>query len=461
MTLRIAFVLRHFGYVPHVDPIVRGLLERGHTVLLRYEQPPRDARERAWLDDVAAHVGLEAAPFDPAAGDAWYRVRGFVHRAADYVRFLGPGFSERRALAEKASTLVNRGVEPVLRAVSGSSERLWSLLSSLIDGVERAVPASGSLERELRALAPDVLVLVPQLTLGQQQLEWARAARRNRIPTCLCIASWDHLTTKQRLRAVPERVVVWNEIQRLEAVELHGVPSDRVVITGAQSFDRWFEWIPRARPEFMQRVGLDATRPYIVYLGSALFLHDLTESDFVRAHWIPQLRADPRLADVGILVRPHPRRVAEWDIGALAKLDGVGVWPDGAEGMPIDAESRADFFDSLYHSSAAAGLNTTAMIEAAIVGRTVHTILLPEFVQSQTATLHFAYLVDVGGGILDVAQTWHAHRDSLARAVAGEDRSTVQRRRFLEAFVRPHGLDQPALGFVLDAIEETADATIG
>jgi hypothetical protein len=326
--------------------------------------------------------------------------------------------------------------------------------------MERLVPASGTLPREFRALAPDVLVLVPQLTIGAQHSEYVRAARRAGIPTCMCIASWDHLTTKQRLRIVPERLVVWNDFQRLEAVALHHVAAEHIVVTGAQSFDAWFDWVPRAREEFARRVGLDPAVPYIVYLGSALFLHDLGEGEFVREHWIPHLRSDPRLAHVGILVRPHPRRVSEWDVGAFEGLPGVVVWPNRPLGMPINEAARADYFDSLYHAGAAAGLNTTAMIEAAIVGRSVHTILLPEFAQSQSATLHFEYLVRVGGGILDVARTWDAHCDSLARALAGADDLTERRRRFLELFVRPHGITAPALERVLDAIEEATDADL-
>ena len=46
----------------------------------------------------------------------------------------------------------------------------------------------------------------------------------------------------------------------------------------------------------------------------------------------------------------------------------------------------------MYHASATVGLNTSAMIEAAIVGRPVHTILVPEFQHSQEGTLHFRYL---------------------------------------------------------------------
>ena len=43
---------------------------------------------------------------------------------------------------------------------------------------------------------------------------------------------------------------------------------------------------------------------------------------------------------------------------------------------PIDPDNRADFFDSIYHSAAVVGINTSAMIEAAIIGRPVFSMLM-------------------------------------------------------------------------------------
>jgi hypothetical protein len=38
------------------------------------------------------------------------------------------------------------------------------------------------------------------------------------------------------------------------------------------------------------------------------------------------------------------------------------------------------------------GINTSAQIEAGLIGRPVYTVLLPEFWDNQEGTLHFAYL---------------------------------------------------------------------
>ena len=67
----------------------------------------------------------------------------------------------------------------------------------------------------------------------------------------------------------------------------------------------------------------------------------------------------------------HPSRAHEWH-----DVDLTGLGPVAVRGAnPIDEQTRADYFDALFHSAAVAGLNTSAFIEAAIVGRQVLTIV--------------------------------------------------------------------------------------
>ena len=88
--------------------------------------------------------------------------------------------------------------------------------------------------------------------------------------------------------------------------------------------------------------------------------------------------ARPRavLRDAGVLIRPHPQNVEPWQHAELHDLANVAVWPR-AGGNPVDAATRADYFDSIHHSAAVVGVNTSAQIESAIVGRGVHTLLVP------------------------------------------------------------------------------------
>src|SRR5262249_35233101 len=147
---------------------------------------------------------------------------------------------------------------------------------------------------------------------------------------------------------------------------------------------------------------------------SALFWGSPIEAEFVY-RWIQELRKSghPVLRSASVLIRPHPARMEEWKAIDLSSLGAVALYGSN----PKDAESREDYFESLFYSHAVAGLNTSAFIEAAVVGRPVHTILTPEFHENQEGTLHFHYLTRVGGGMLRVARSVDDHHTQLAASL--------------------------------------------
>jgi hypothetical protein len=64
--------------------------------------------------------------------------------------------------------------------------------------------------------------------------------------------------------------------------------------------------------------------------------------------------------------------------------------------------------------------------------------------------------------LIEATRKERRHADGLARAVRGEDRELVaeRSRRFLEAFVRPRGLDQPATPVMIDQLEQLAETSL-
>jgi hypothetical protein len=293
--------------------------------------------------------------------------------------------------------------------------------------------------------------VTPLIELGSPQADHLRATRALRIPTALGVGSWDHLSSKSLIRRVPDRIFVWNETQRREAVELHGVPAASVAVTGAQCFDQWFGRQPATdRDGFCRRYRLDPSKPLLLWVCSSLFRSSPLESDLVE-EWVARVRAsrDPAIREAGILIRPHPQRTEEWPRVDLSGYGNVAI----RGGNPLDERSRAEYFDALYHASVVVGLNTSAMIEAGIVGRPVLSIVEPRYALNQHGTLHWAYLRQVAGGLIQVANGLDEHLDQLARAV---DAPPPPNAAFIEAFVRPHGLDRPATPVLVDAIEALA-----
>jgi hypothetical protein len=190
-------------------------------------------------------------------------------------------------------------------------------------------------------------------------------------------------------------VFVWNDTQKREAIEMHRVPADRIAVTGAQCFRQMVRSDAVAGSRDVSRGSrLAARRPARALRLLGAVRRRPPEAPFV-VEWIRRVRAHASpLRTAPILVRPHPARMREWDSIDVGELPGVAVWG----GDPKDSSSRDDYFDSLFHSTVVVGLNTSAFIEAGIVGRPIHTVLLPEWHESQMGTLHFRYLLEESGG---------------------------------------------------------------
>jgi hypothetical protein len=310
---------------------------------------------------------------------------------------------------------------------------------------------------------PDVLIASPLIERRSPQVGYLRAARELAVATALCVRSWDNLTTSGLIHETPDLVTVWNEPQKREAVELHHIPPDRVAVTGAGMYDEWFEQRPTSsRAEFCERVGLPDDRPFLIYACSSSFIGPDEASWIVR--WIARIREHPDLADVPILVRPHPGHElldASRDAARLRELPGVAIHPRERSHATIP-EALPEYYDALHHAAAVTGINTSAMIESAMAGTGVYVLLVKRYRDTQTGTPHFAHLRTAGGGLIEVAESVEDHMAGLLRALRGEDRDEVARRSeaFLSAFIRPLGMDRPATPIVAAELERLGEAGV-
>ena len=454
--LRVLFFLHSLGYLRFFDPVLQELLRRGHEVHLLFERDDHDSNEAVWLAEMERRDGFTWSLTQTLKYDTWRHYAMRIRSATDAIRFFSPPFRNSSYLFVRAEHRAPKWFRRLAARPSMQSERARSVLARILHVVEGAIPSNRRLEQELASHEPDIFVMCPHLMPGMRHSDYLKATRALGLRSILCVASWDNLSSKQQIHELPNRVLVWNETQVEEAVELHGVPRELLVTTGAQSFDQWFSREPRPREEFCARVGLDPSKPYILYVGGSLFPAELTEAEWART-WLTEVRKHPDLGEAGVLFRPHPNRGGVWAQTPFDDFQNVTVWPAQHSQMPLDEESRADFFDSIHHSGAVFGLNTSAMIESAVVGRSVHTMLVSEFATSQQGVFHFDYLLEVGGGLVRVADDFDELREQLADAISGRDAEAAERRRrFLEEFVRPHGIDRPATPIVVDVIEETA-----
>ncbi len=450
--MNILFVIKNSANLRTLASLVTALDERGHRIgLVCKDIKSRDSHEQLQRL-VAGGAGVSIVEYPFARTPGWSDLAASIRRSIDLLRYFEPrylGADKLRARAQQEAPPRARHLIRLAGPIPGAPRAIRRML----EAVERCLEPPAGMTSFLEEHAPDVLLITPLIGFGTPQADVARAARRRGIPVGFPVRSWDNLTNKGLLRDAPDLVLVWNELQKQEAVELHGVPAERVVVTGAPAYDHWFDWQPsRSREELCAQVGLDPARPIVLYVASSEFIAP-DEPAFVR-RWVAALRAHGGvLREVGVLVRPHPLAASGF---RELRLDDpqFAVWPRGGE-FPLADEARSNYFDSIFHSAAVVGINTSAQIESAIVGRPVHTILAEEFSQTQGGTLHFRYLADEEFGHLRSARTLDAHARELERSLRDGDSGRLNE-RFLLRFVRPFGLDVPATSLAADAVEELA-----
>ncbi len=450
--MKVLFLLHYPGYFRYFDSTVRLLAERGHHVALAFDSLEKQPEGAEALHGATGTIEWLGAA--PGRDDGWSAVALAVRGTIDYVRYLHPLFADSPYLRHRMRKALPRVFEFLGKHETASEKTTSRLVRSFV-ALERALPSSPAIERYLRTIGPDLLVISPLVMHGGPQADFIKSARACAVPSALCVASWDHLTTKGLMRVQPDLVAVWNDEQKREAIEFHGAAPDRIVVTGAQPFDRWFSRAPSLdREQFCRKVGLRADRPFVLFVGSTASISaPRAEVDFVQ-RWVEAVRQGIRLTagEVGMLVRPHPYNSAHWADADLSGVENVAVYPrHGAN--PVNEQDRADYFDSLYHAAAVVGVNTSAMIEAAIVGRPVLSILADEFTSTQRGTLHFRYLLPENGGFLQVAASLAEHVQQLEETLRAPERQRERLRRFVGAFVRPLGLDRAGTTVLADALE--------
>ncbi len=426
----------------HYDGIIAALASAGVHLSIRYAKEKWLTADeyRAMLERGGAQVSVRALP--AAAEDRGETLALRLRRLGNVLRYTHPDYARRTALRVRAFEGAEPDVQRWARRIARLGPRAASAIAWLLARAESTFPPSRSAYAVLVEEDPDAVVALP-IIREPSFVDFLKAGARRGIPTVVWIPSWDNLTNKGLLHFIPDRVFVWNRQQADELARYHRVPTERVSVTGAQTFDHWFSgYASSPRAEFCSRLGIDRNRPLILYLASSLQTAP-NELEFF-GRWLRSVRSsnDPVLESAAVLVRPHWSVVQSWLERDFEREAGVAV-SRSTDRHPLFSDAyRQEYGDELHHATVAVGINTSAMIEAAIFGKPVCTVELPELFHSQRGTVHFQYLANGGGGLLRTASSLEEHVAVLSELIrrdpyARDERST----EFVRAFVRPHGTD--------------------
>lgn len=460
--MRIVAHLSHLGALRHLGGPLALLAEQGHSVVVlthKFDEPTDNFfTKRA----IAAGVEIRLAAGQGKRGGG---PGGRLHRdLLDDLRAFRESLLYAHPTFNDAAWLRARIVPTIPRGVVGWASRFDQLGAHAQASALRSTrwldrtlpPLARRYERLLADLLPDVVIgTAPPNSASRHEIDLLKIASRQGIATVLMIMSWDNLTTNQSLGFVPDRVFVWNDEQVRELETLHAIRSDRAVVTGAAAFDHWFGQQPGSREAFCKHVGLEPGRLFAVYLGSSAQMAPM-EPRYFRA-WLALLRGSgrPALRDLQVLVRPHPTvaSLAGWvEASALFPRDlAVRMWPRLHE---FQGEEDAFFRDALAHSVVAVGLNTSAMIDAAIHGTPVCTWENAELQPRLQHTPHYRYLSDPDRGVTLATSDPAQHLTTLTALIEQRNQGVPDERSraFVARFIRPRGIDRPVAAVVADEL---------
>jgi FkbM family methyltransferase len=446
--------------------VIAHLLADGHRVILTIQQRGDHRDERLTAQFASPLFELVRPPDN--RGDRWRTTAPLVRSARDAAHYTRPAY-------QSASKLRQRAVDALMkelgadRTISGESvmlpPRAGERLRAALEDIERLIPSDSLHEEFLARHAPDVVIVTPGVHFGSVQSDFVKSAQARGIPVWMLLFSWDNLSSKGALHVAPDLLFTWNERQREEARALHDFPPEKVIPIGAPRFDEFFRLRSRVpRADFLKPLALDPSRPTLLYVCSSRFIAS-KELPFIRT-WLGAIRRGPEpLRSCNVIVRPHPDLVLV-DGGEVAEV----TWPEmpqatGWVQRPFEDSlalvlrttysTQQAFYECIHHSAAVVGLNTSAELEAGIVGRPVLTVLSHELgADGQTNTLHFNYLLREHGGFVECSAAMSEHVAALAEALAAPP-DPERIRQFISAFLRPCG-DQPVSPLLARTLVERA-----
>ncbi len=209
-----------------------------------------------------------------------------------------------------------------------------------------------------------------------------KAAKKRGIKTVATAKSWDVLTTKAFTRVKADRLLVFNEINRKEAIEIGDYAPERIVITGFPQFDAYSRTdLKIERAEFMRMYGLDPSREFVFFSVPGDWKTAYTKDILVDLS--RRIEAGEFAKPLQILAQIHPkypssceglslpyvvvRRAGTFNSTASEKSIDVGV--ANALAFSFSNKDIQQLYNAMYHSVVTVNVESTLTLDAAALDR--------------------------------------------------------------------------------------------
>jgi hypothetical protein len=286
------------------------------------------------------------------------------------------------------------------------------LLRKLYIWLEKKFFNGSEYDTVLNEQRPD-LVVTGTPGYNREDIHLLRAAERLKIPTATVMLSWDNLTSKGYMGAIPDQLLVWSDLMADEAVQYHDYPREQIQWVGAAQFDHYYQ----ARDSFDRTAwraqhGIAADTPVIMYgtINPGIVPHEhQIVSEIVQA-----MRAGEFVRRPHLWIRIHPQAVKGYyrqNLDLYYQLAGpdvtIEVPPVQSEALAWDlpASDARHLAELLSVADIVTTPSSTLAIDAATVDTPIITIGFdgspPVIVEKQVIRFsrytHYKKILDLGG----------------------------------------------------------------
>jgi len=266
------------------------------------------------------------------------------------------------------------------------SNKIWKIVGDYLSKKE-----SGNIFKEFNI----DLIVYPGAHSGGFYLCWE--AQRLKIPMLYVVESWDHLTSKAYFSKKPDKVIVWNEVNKKEAIKYIGCKEKDVYVAGVPYFDSWVNIGDISnRQDYFLRMGLDPNRKLLFLGGPGKGVIELDEVVRVLAEAIEK---NLFIYPCQLLIRPHPVIYAMPGKGKGTKedleryrmlsryifIDKPKILSKSVR-VDIPADEYKHLAETLYHTDVTVNFFSTLMIESCVVNTPVINVAFsgPEYNDNNT-----------------------------------------------------------------------------
>lgn len=276
-----------------------------------------------------------------------------------------------------------------------------------------------------------------------------RAARRAKVPTIAVVPSWDNLTSKGVIGAMPDHMVVWNATMQDEALSLYDFTKAQVDIAGALQFDHHLAAAKAPPPPVPYPIP--ETAPMLLYatITPKYFRYNIEVVNVL----LGQIEMGHLPKDTHIVIRLHPQVLYDPVFGddldgynrLAADNDNVHLSvPETVSWGAIKTPAPADFnelISILRRSDAVLAPASTIALDAAALDRPMIGVgfdgqeKLP-YDKSVRRTFDFTHYVSLmRHGAVEIAETPEDVAKIFAAYQADPNRKAAERQAVVKALL--------------------------